>query len=98
MATKIWTADDVIKKVSEYMNDEHVKQVKKAYEFAKIAHQDQRRQSGEPYITHPIQVAGILADLHMDPETVSAGFLHDVVEDTGAVLGDIRELFGDDVA
>ncbi|GHP12712.1 GTP pyrophosphokinase [Lentilactobacillus fungorum] len=98
MATKIWTADDVINKVAEYMNDDHVKQVKKAYEFAKIAHRDQKRQSGEPYITHPIQVAGILADLHMDPETVSAGFLHDVVEDTGAELSDIRELFGDDVA
>ncbi|KRK53509.1 RelA/SpoT family protein [Lentilactobacillus hilgardii] len=98
MTTKIWTADDVIKKVSEYMNDDHVKMVKRAYEFAKIAHKDQMRQSGEPYITHPIQVAGILADLHMDPETVSSGFLHDVVEDTGAELSDVQELFGNDVA
>ncbi len=98
MATKIWTADDVIKKVSEYMNDDHVQFVKKAYEFAKVAHKDQMRQSGEPYITHPIQVAGILADLHMDPETVSSGFLHDVVEDTGAELSDVKELFGNDVA
>ena len=98
MTTKIWTADDVIKKVSEYMNDDHVKMVKRAYEFAKIAHKDQMRQSGEPYITHPIQVAGILADLHMDPETVSSGFLHDVVEDTGAALSDVQELFGTDVA
>ncbi|EEI69989.1 RelA/SpoT family protein [Lentilactobacillus hilgardii] len=98
MTTKIWTANDVIKKVSEYMNDDHVKMVKRAYEFAKIAHKDQMRQSGEPYITHPIQVAGILADLHMDPETVSSGFLHDVVEDTGAELSDVQELFGNDVA
>ncbi|MCV3741124.1 bifunctional (p)ppGpp synthetase/guanosine-3',5'-bis(diphosphate) 3'-pyrophosphohydrolase [Lentilactobacillus hilgardii] len=98
MTTKIWTADDVIKRVSEYMNDDHVKMVKRAYEFAKIAHKDQMRQSGEPYITHPIQVAGILADLHMDPETVSSGFLHDVVEDTGAELSDVQELFGNDVA
>ncbi|KRM11616.1 RelA/SpoT family protein [Lentilactobacillus farraginis] len=98
MATKIWTADDVIKQVSEYMNDDHVKMVEKAYQFAKIAHKDQMRQSGEPYITHPIQVAGILADLHMDPETVSSGFLHDVVEDTGAELSDVQELFGSDVA
>lgn len=98
MATKIWTADAVIKKVSEYMNDAHVNMVKKAYEFARVAHRDQMRQSGEPYITHPIQVAGILADLHMDPETVSAGFLHDVVEDTGVELSDVQELFGHDVA
>ncbi|KRL64276.1 GTP diphosphokinase [Lentilactobacillus diolivorans DSM 14421] len=98
MGTKVWTSDDVIKKVSEYMNKEHVDQVKRAYQFAKIAHNDQRRQSGEPYITHPIQVAGILADLHMDPETVSAGFLHDVVEDTGVELSDVKELFGNDVA
>ncbi|WP_375686695.1 RelA/SpoT family protein [Lentilactobacillus kefiri] len=98
MATKIWTPDDVIEKVSEYMNKEHVDEVKKAYKFAKIAHQYQKRQSGEPYITHPTQVAGILADLHMDPETVSAGFLHDVVEDTGATLSDIQELFGHDIA
>ena len=55
------------------------------------------RKSGEPYIIHPIQVAGILANLKMDPETVSAGFLHDVVEDTKVTLGDIGELFGKDV-
>ncbi|GAY73097.1 RelA/SpoT family protein [Lentilactobacillus kosonis] len=98
MATKIWTADEVIKQAAEYMNDEHVREVEKAYQFAKVAHADQQRQSGEPYITHPIQVAGILADLHMDPATVSAGFLHDIVEDTGVTLADVRELFGDDVS
>lgn len=69
-----WTADQVLQKVSEYMNEEHLTEVKKAYQFAQIAHRDQRRQSGEPYITHPVQVAGILADLHMDPATISAGF------------------------
>lgn len=74
MATKIWTADAVIKKVSEYMNDAHVNMVKKAYEFARVAHRDQMRQSGEPYITHPIQVAGILADLHMDLRPSQLGF------------------------
>ena len=93
-----WTADQVLQKVSEYMNEEHVNEVKQAYDFARVAHRDQRRQSGEPYITHPIQVAGILADLHMDPATVSAGFLHDIVEDTGVELIDVQELFGNDVA
>ncbi|WP_367294892.1 bifunctional (p)ppGpp synthetase/guanosine-3',5'-bis(diphosphate) 3'-pyrophosphohydrolase [Levilactobacillus yonginensis] len=95
---RVWTADEVIARVNEYMNAEHVKMVVQACQFATIAHKDQHRQSGEPYIMHPIQVAGILADLNMDPETVSAGFLHDIVEDTGATLSDVRELFGDDVA
>ncbi|GEO65827.1 GTP pyrophosphokinase [Levilactobacillus spicheri] len=80
------------------MNAEHVEMVVKACHFATVAHKDQFRQSGQPYIMHPIQVAGILADLNMDPETVSAGFLHDIVEDTGVTLSDVRELFGDDVA
>lgn len=95
---RVWTADEVIARVGKYMNAQHVEMVVKACHFATVAHQDQHRQSGEPYIMHPIQVAGILADLNMDPETVSAGFLHDIVEDTGATLGDVRELFGDDVA
>jgi GTP pyrophosphokinase len=94
----IWTAEDVFKMVQHYMNENHVELVKKAYSFAAYVHHDQRRQSGEPYIIHPIQVAGILADLKMDPATVCAGFLHDVVEDTNITLGDVKELFGQDVA
>lgn len=93
----IWSADDVMNMVSKYMNQEHVDMVKKAYDFAAYVHRDQKRQSGEPYIIHPIQVAGILADLKMDPATVCAGFLHDVVEDTPVTLGDVGELFGHDV-
>lgn len=81
-----------------YMNEEHLAFVKKAYDFAAYVHKDQRRQSGEPYIIHPIQVAGILANLKMDPVTVASGYLHDVVEDTNVTLGDINELFGKDVA
>jgi GTP pyrophosphokinase len=90
--------EDVLNMVSSYMNDEHVALVEKAYRFASICHRNQRRKSGEPYIIHPIQVAGILADLHMDPETVCAGYLHDIVEDTGATLDDIKELFGPTIA
>ena len=93
----IWTADDVLQMCSQYMNEEHVELVKKACKFATYVHREQTRQSGEPYIIHPIQVAGILADLKMDPETVAAGFLHDVVEDTNVTLGDIGELFNHDV-
>ncbi|GKT03290.1 RelA/SpoT family protein [Furfurilactobacillus sp. WILCCON 0119] len=94
----IWTAEEVMTQVGTYMNDDHVAEVREAYDFAARVHADQQRQSGEAYIMHPIQVAAILADLKMDPATVEAGFLHDVVEDTVATLDDLRELFGNDVA
>ncbi|MBM7544197.1 GTP pyrophosphokinase [Weissella beninensis] len=92
------TAQDVHAAVSQYMNPEHVAFVDKAYAFAARLHKEQIRKSGEPYIIHPIQVAGILAQLHMDPETIVAGYLHDVVEDTVATLDDLQELFGANVA
>ena len=92
------TADDIFELVSSYMNEEHVEFVKKAYEAAKSAHEGQFRSSGEPYILHPVQVAGILAELQMDPETVAAGFLHDVVEDTSVSREDIIREFGEEVA
>jgi len=95
---EVLTAEQVIKMTSEYLNDEHVVMVQKAYDFAKSAHHDQYRKSGEPYIIHPIQVAGILADLEMDPATVAAGFLHDVVEDTEVTLEDIESAFNSEVA
>lgn len=93
----LWSAQDVIEMCEKYMNKEHVAMVRKACDFATYVHREQFRKSGEPYILHPIQVAGILADLKMDPETVCAGFLHDVVEDTPVTLGDVGELFGHDV-
>ena len=95
---QILTPEDVFAKVKLYMNDEHVDFVKKAYEVAKEAHKEQLRSSGEPYIIHPIQVAGILAELQMDPETVSAGFLHDVVEDTTVTRDDLVREFNEEVA
>lgn len=95
---QVLTAEQVIDRTKEYLNDEHVEFVRKAYEFALHAHQHQFRKSGEPYIIHPIQVAGILADLEMDPYTVAAGFLHDVVEDTDVTLDDLRKAFNDEVA
>ncbi|MDN3020182.1 bifunctional (p)ppGpp synthetase/guanosine-3',5'-bis(diphosphate) 3'-pyrophosphohydrolase [Paenibacillus sp. BSR1-1] len=95
---QVLTADQVIDKTRKYLNEEHVELVKKAYEFAKHAHREQYRKSGEPYIIHPIQVAGILADLEMDPATVASGFLHDVVEDTSVSLKDIEVAFNAEVA
>ena len=92
------TAEDIFEIVSSYMNEEHVDFVKKAYEAAKSAHEGQFRSSGEMYILHPVQVAGILAELEMDPSTVAAGFLHDVVEDTEVSREDIIRDFGEEVA
>lgn len=94
----IMTPEEVFGMVETYMNAQNVAFVKKAYEVARDAHIEQFRSSGEPYIIHPVQVAGILAELQMDPETVSAGFLHDVVEDTTVTREDIVEQFNEDVA
>ncbi len=95
---QVLTPEQVIDKTRAYLNEEHVEMVQKAYEYARDAHSEQYRKSGEPYIIHPIQVAGILADLEMDPATVAAGFLHDVVEDTGISLAEISEAFNAEVA
>lgn len=95
---QILTPEDVFAIVKTYMNEEHVAFVRKAYDVAKEAHKEQLRSSGEPYIIHPIQVAGILAELQMDPETVAAGFLHDVVEDTTVTREDLVREFNEEVA
>ena len=72
--------------------------IEKAYEVAREHHKKQIRKSSEPYIIHPLSVAIILADLEMDKETIAAGILHDVVEDTDLTLEDVREEFGDEIA
>ncbi|HOV79509.1 MAG TPA: bifunctional (p)ppGpp synthetase/guanosine-3',5'-bis(diphosphate) 3'-pyrophosphohydrolase [Bacillota bacterium] len=71
--------------------------IRGAYEYAEKAHREQRRFSGEPYIVHPLEVAKILAGLELDQETIVAGLLHDVIEDTGLTLEDMREKFGGEV-
>ena len=95
---QVRTAEDVFEMVASYMNADHVKTIKKAYQVAYDAHMGQFRKSGEPYIVHPVQVAGILAELQMDPATVAAGFLHDVVEDTEVSREDIVRDFDEEVA
>ena len=92
------SAEEIFEILATYMNDDHVEFVKKAYEASKSAHEGQFRSSGEAYILHPVQVAGILAELEMDPSTVAAGFLHDVVEDTEISREDIIRDFGEEVA
>ncbi len=95
---QILTAQQVVERAKEYLPAEDIDTVERAYKFAEKAHSEQYRKSGEPYIIHPIQVAGILVDLHLDPETIAAGFLHDVVEDTDYTLDDIKEAFNEEVA
>ncbi|GEQ34077.1 bifunctional (p)ppGpp synthetase/guanosine-3',5'-bis(diphosphate) 3'-pyrophosphohydrolase [Marinilactibacillus psychrotolerans] len=95
---KDYTPQEVIALCLTYMNSEHVAFVKRAYDLAEESHRGQIRKSGEAYIMHPVQVAGILADLKMDPVTVATGFLHDVIEDTDYTYTDIAEIFTPEVA
>ena len=88
----------LIARIRKYHPSTDVSLIEKAYKLAVEAHGDQRRKSGEPYIIHPLWVAIILADLEMDKETIAAGMLHDVVEDTKFTEEDIRKEFGAEVA
>jgi len=92
------TGDQVVALTKEYLTKEDVAFVQKALIYAVDCHSGQFRKSGEPYIIHPIQVAGILAKLKLDAVTVACGFLHDVVEDTKYTFEDIQQTFGEDIA
>ena len=91
------TGEEVLALTAAYMPEEDVAFVGKALDYAVDAHKEQFRKSGEPYIVHPIQVAGILAGLKLDAVTVVCGFLHDVVEDTDISLDELEAEFGHDV-
>jgi guanosine-3',5'-bis(diphosphate) 3'-pyrophosphohydrolase len=90
--------ESLIKKASTYMKPEEIELLQKGYEFASKAHKGQERKSGEPYIGHPVEVAGILVDMSMDATTVTAALLHDVVEDTDVTLEQVEREFGPVVA
>jgi len=89
---------ELIRRVKKYHPSDDITMLEKAYRVAEEAHKDQFRKSGEPYIIHPLNVAMILADLELDKETIIAGILHDVVEDTVMTEEDLRKEFGEDVA
>lgn len=91
------TLQDLLDKLEEY-NPEEVEIVKRAYEYADTLHQGQMRQSGEPYISHPLNVAYILADMHADKDTICAGLLHDTLEDTNITKEAISHDFNQNVA
>ena len=81
-----------------YLSEPDIRRVERAYRYAERSHTGQVRQTGDLYITHPLAVANILADMHMDPEGLMAAMLHDVIEDTGVTKGQISRRFGRTVA
>ena len=89
--------DELLTTIKSYNPDSDLEKINKAYEFAKERHADQKRNSGEPYIIHPVQVAMILAGLNMDGATIMAGLLHDVLEDTEVTYEQMQEIFGEEV-
>jgi GTP diphosphokinase / guanosine-3',5'-bis(diphosphate) 3'-diphosphatase len=90
--------EDVYRTVGRYHPDADLDILRRAYIFSAREHKDQVRQSGEPYLIHPLSVAGILAEMKMDVATVSTGFLHDVVEDTLTTTENIKAYFGEEIA
>ncbi len=90
--------DQLLATIQKYHPSEDISMVEKAYRMASTAHKDQKRKSGEPYIIHPLYVAIILAELEMDKETIVAGLLHDVVEDTFISEEEVTGEFGEEVA
>lgn len=88
----------LVETLEDYMPAEQIELVMQAYEFGAKAHDGQTRRSGEPYISHPVAVAQILADMHMDGQTIAAAILHDVVEDTDTDVADLAEEFGAEIA
>ena len=84
--------------IQTYLPEDQIKRLRQAYLVARDAHEGQTRSSGEPYITHPVAVACILAEMKLDYETLMAALLHDVIEDTPATYQDMEQLFGKSVA
>ena len=90
--------EDLVRSIKKYHPSDDLSMVEKAYHIARDAHKDQKRKSGEPYIIHPLCVAIILADLELDKESIIAGILHDVVEDTVLTGDELKSMFGAEVA
>lgn len=89
---------EIVNTVHVYLPEYDTEVIERAYAFAMQAHEGQYRKSGEPFINHPVEVATILASLHMDPETIVAALLHDTVEDSDVSLNEIAEKFGTEMA
>lgn len=98
MNAAVDTIDGLCSRLTRYLEDDEIRQVRRAYLYSEQAHDGQKRRSGDPYIIHPLQVAEILADMRMDHQSLMAAMLHDVIEDTGIVKDALQSQFGDAVA
>jgi GTP pyrophosphokinase len=101
IATNVLTVTrfrDLLRKVRSYRESEDLSLIKKAYEFSLQHHKGTARESGEPYLAHPLQVATLLAEMRLDTTAIAAGLLHDVVEDTSVTVDEIKTEFGEQVA
>jgi guanosine-3',5'-bis(diphosphate) 3'-pyrophosphohydrolase len=92
------TIDSLTSDLTSYLGKDQVNSVRRAYYYAEQAHEGQFRRSGDPYVTHPLAVAGILSEMHMDHQSLMAAMLHDVIEDTGITKTAIKSQFGNSVA
>src|SRR5688500_9488625 len=90
--------NDILQRVASYHPDPDLDIIKKAYVYSAKVHQGQLRKSGEPYLVHPLEVAGILAELKLDEASIVTGLLHDTIEDTLATPEELTELFGPEVS
>lgn len=97
-APEVKSIDELGERLRLYMDTASINQVRRAYLYAEQAHDGQKRRSGEPYVTHPLAVAGILAEMHMDAQSLMAAMLHDVIEDTEVEKDAIVAQFGEPVA
>ena len=95
---KLMRQATLVERVRAYDPDADESVLNRAYVFAMQAHGPQLRASGDPYFSHPLEVAGILTDLKLDTATIATALLHDTVEDTSATIGDIEERFGPEIA
>ena len=94
---KVKTIEDVLEVASKYLHEDSLTLIKKAYVIAEEKHQGQFRKSGEAYVQHPLEVAYILATLHVGPATIAASLVHDVLEDTEMTMDDMKRELGEDV-
>jgi RelA/SpoT family (p)ppGpp synthetase len=98
MNAAVETIDGLCGRLTRYLEDQEIRQVRRAYLYSEQAHDGQKRRSGDPYIIHPLQVAEILSDMRMDHQSLMAAMLHDVIEDTGIAKDALQSQFGEAVA
>src|SRR6218665_271672 len=90
--------DALCTRLETYLTPDQIADIRRAYFYSEKAHDGQFRRNGDPYITHPLAVANILCDMHMDHQSIMAAMLHDVIEDTGVSKAEIASQFGPEVA